>query len=59
MFIFNRRKVFAVLRLGVVIDNTLSFDAHVNYVCKAVSTNAKALRHIRKSALIKAFLCFY
>jgi len=34
--------------LGVVIDNTLSFDAHVNFVCKAVNYQAKALRHIQK-----------
>jgi len=34
--------------LGVVIDNTLSFDAHVNSVCKAVNYHAKALRHIGK-----------
>jgi len=31
-----------------VIDNTLSSDAHVNSVCKAVNYHAKALRHIRK-----------
>jgi len=29
-------------------DNTMSFDAHVNAVCKAVNYHAKALRHIRK-----------
>jgi len=33
---------------GVVIDNTLSFDAHVNSVSKAVNYHAKALRNIRK-----------
>ena len=33
---------------GVVIDNTLSFDAHVNPVFKAANYHAKALRHIRK-----------
>jgi len=34
--------------LGVVIDNMLSIDAHVNTVCRAVNYHAKALRHIRK-----------
>jgi len=38
----------SVLSLGVVIDNTLSFDAHVKPVSKAVNYHAKALRHIRK-----------
>jgi len=38
----------SVHSLGGVIDNTLSFDAHVNSVCKAVNYHAKALRHIRK-----------
>jgi len=36
------------LSLGVVIDNMLSFDAHVNCVCKAVNYHAEALRHILK-----------
>jgi len=39
----------SIRSLGVVIDNTLSFDAYVNSVCKAVNYHAKALRHIRKS----------
>jgi hypothetical protein len=38
----------SVRSLGVVIDSTLSFDAHVNSVCKAANYHAKALRHIRK-----------
>jgi len=39
----------SVRSLGVVvIDNTLSFDAHVNSVCKAVNYHANALSHIRK-----------
>jgi len=38
----------SIRSLGVVIDNTLSFDAHVNSVCKAVNYHTKALRHIRK-----------
>jgi len=37
----------SVRSLGVVIDNTLSFDAHVYSVCKAVYYHAK-VRHIRK-----------
>jgi len=38
----------SVRSLGIVIDNKLSSDAHVNSVCKAVSYHAKALRHFRK-----------
>ena len=38
----------SVRSLGVVIDNTLSFDAHVNSVCRAANYHAKALRHMRK-----------
>jgi len=38
----------SVRSLGVVIDNTLSFDANVNSVCKAVNYHIKARRHIRK-----------
>jgi len=34
--------------LGVVIDNTMSFDTHVNSVCNAFNYHAKALRHIRE-----------
>ena len=38
----------SVRSLGVVIDDTLSFDTQVNYVCKAANNQAKALRHIRE-----------
>jgi len=38
----------SVRSLGVMIDNTLLFDAHVNSVCKAVNYRAKALCHILK-----------
>jgi len=38
----------SVRSLGVVIDITLSFDAHVNSVYKAVNYHAKTLRHIWK-----------
>ena len=38
-----------VRSLGVIIDNTLSFNAHVDSVCKAANYHARALRHIRKS----------
>ena len=37
-----------VRSLGVIIDNTLSFNAHVDSVCKAANYHARALRHIRK-----------
>jgi hypothetical protein len=38
----------SVRSLGVVINIMLSFDAHVNSVCKAANNHAKALRHIQK-----------
>ena len=38
----------SVRSLGVVIYNTLSFDAHVNSVCKAANYHAKA-SHPQKS----------
>jgi len=37
----------SVHSLCVVNDNMLSFDAHVNSICKAVNYHAKALCHIR------------
>lgn len=37
-----------VKSLGVTIDNTLSFDDHVNNVCKAAHFHIRALRHIRR-----------
>ena len=37
-----------VKSLGVIIDNTLSFDDHVNTVCKAAHFHIRALRHIRR-----------
>ena len=38
-----------VRSLGVIIDNTLSFNAHaVDSVCKVANYHARALRHIRK-----------
>jgi len=46
----------SVRSLGVVIDNTLSFDAHVNSVSKAVNYHAKVLRHIRKRVTTKVAL---
>jgi len=36
--------------LGVAIDKTLSFDAHVNSAYKAANYHARVLRHIRKRA---------
>jgi len=38
----------SVRSLGVVIDNTLLFDAHFNSVCKAANYHARTLHHIRK-----------
>ena len=38
----------AVKSLGVIIDNTLSFDDHVNTVFKAAHFHIRALRHIRR-----------
>jgi len=38
-----------VRRLGITIDNTLSFSAHVDSVCKAANYHVWTLRHIRKS----------
>ena len=37
----------SVRSLGVTIDNTLSFYAHVDAVCKAANHHLRALRHIR------------
>jgi hypothetical protein len=38
----------SVRSLGVVIDSTMSFDQHVNNVCKASYCHIRALRRIRK-----------
>jgi len=38
----------SVKSLGVTIDSTLSFDAHVDNVCKASYFHIRALRHVRK-----------
>ena len=37
----------SVKSLGVTIDSTLSFDAHVDNVCKAAYFHIRALRHVR------------
>jgi len=37
-----------VKSLGVTIDNTLSFDDHINNVCKAAHFHIRALHHIRR-----------
>ena len=34
--------------LGVTIDNKLTFDEHVNCVCKAANYHVRALQHVRK-----------
>jgi Reverse transcriptase (RNA-dependent DNA polymerase) len=38
----------SVKSLGVTLDNTLSFDEHINNVCKTAHFHMRALRHIRK-----------
>jgi len=38
----------AVKNLGVTVDSTLSFDKHVNNVCKAAHYHIRSLRHIRR-----------
>ena len=38
----------SVRSLDVVIDDRLSFDAHVNSVCKAANFHAKAPHHVRQ-----------
>lgn len=38
----------SVKSLGVIIDNTLTFNAHVNSVSKTTHFYIRALRHIRK-----------
>ena len=35
--------------LGVILDERLSFDAHVNNICKNAHFHIRALRHIRQS----------
>src|SRR5258706_394272 len=37
-----------VKSLGVIIDNTLSFDEHIDNICKTANYHIRALRHIRK-----------
>ena len=37
-----------VKSLGVTLDETLSFNSHVDNVCKAAHFNIRALRHIRR-----------
>jgi hypothetical protein len=44
-FKLNRRNMFAAS--GVMTDNTLSFNAHVDCVCEGANYHARALRHIR------------
>ena len=38
----------SVRSLGVTSDSSLSFNTHVNEVCKAVRHHTRALRHVRK-----------
>jgi hypothetical protein len=42
----------SVRSLGVTIDSTLSFNTHVNNVCKSVRYHTRALRHVRKCVSI-------
>ena len=41
-----------VKSLGVTIDNTLSFNQHVNNVCKTAHYHIRAQRHIRRCVLV-------
>ena len=38
----------SVRSLGITIDDTLSFDQHVDIVCRSANFHLRALRHIRK-----------
>ena len=38
-----------ITSLGVIMDSTLTFDAHVTALCKACHFHLKSLRHIRRS----------
>jgi hypothetical protein len=38
----------SVKSLGVIIDDTLSFNEHINNVCRSSNYHIRALRHIRK-----------
>jgi hypothetical protein len=44
----NIKPSSSVRSLGIIIDDTLSFDEHVDSVCKASNFHLRALRHIRK-----------
>jgi len=40
--------ITTVKSLGVTIDSTLSFDQHVNNLCKTAHYHIRVLRHIRR-----------
>ena len=42
-----------IKKLGVTIDSSLSFDAHVNNTCKASHFHLRALRHVRESISVE------
>ena len=44
----NIKPSSSVRSLGITIDDTLSFDEHVDSVCKSANFHLRALRHIRK-----------
>jgi len=44
----NIRTSDTIKSLGVTIDNKLSFNAHVNSLCKAAHFHIRALSHVRK-----------
>ena len=52
--------------LGVTIDNKLSFDEHIGYICKiankklnALSTTNHYLKQNQKGSLLQSFIIFY
>ena len=45
-FLILNSRTRTVKSLGMTIDNTLSFDDHINNVCKAAHFHIRALRHI-------------
>ena len=56
----NIKPSSSVRSLGITIDDTLSFDEHVDSICKTSNFHLRALRHIRKhisEATAKTIAC--
>ena len=51
-----------IFLLGVIIDNSLTFKAHIKEICRKVNTKVSILRHIRKfiplDIMIKLYKAF-